>query len=49
MVMTRQQKANETLRLWQELRDMTPAERLRKLDEFEAQLRAVQKEMNDVA
>lgn len=43
--MTRQQRANETLILWQALRDMTPQERIKKLEEYEATLRAVQKEM----
>ena len=43
--MTRQQRANETLILWQALRDLSPRDRLRKLDEYEALLRAVQKEM----
>ena len=47
--MTTQQKANETLVLWQALRDLKPHERLRRLDEYEATLRAVQEAMKERA
>ena len=43
--MTRQQHANETLAVWQALRDLAPQDRLRKLDEYEAKLRAVEEAM----
>jgi hypothetical protein len=44
--MTSQQRANETLLLWQSLRGLSPQERLRKLDEYESMLRQVAKEMS---
>ena len=43
--MSIQQRANETLALWQALRGLSPQERIRLLDEYEAALRTVEKEM----
>jgi hypothetical protein len=45
VVTTSQQRANETLILWQSLRGLSPQERLRKLDEYEAILLKIAKEM----
>ena len=49
MVTSSQQRADATLATWQQFRNLTPAERLRKIDESEAQLRAVAREMADAS
>lgn len=45
--MSPQQKANETLALWHRFRNLPPEERIRRIERYEAELRAVQEAMKE--